>query len=155
MPQELEAEPFAFVRAFDDAGDVCDHERAAIRQRHDAKIGRERGERVIGDLGASSRDDGQERRLSGVRLAYEPDIGDELELELQQTLLPFLARLPFARRLVRGRGEVRIPLPAPPSAGNDDLISVQQHFAEQRAVALADDGAWRYGQNDVLTGAPR
>ena len=101
VPQELQPEPLPFVRAFDDARDVGDDERAVVAELHDAEVGRERRERIVGDLGPRGGDDRQQRRLAGVRLADEPDVGDELELELERARLAVLARLILARRLMR------------------------------------------------------
>ena len=39
VTQELQPEPFAFVRALDDARDVCDDERAGVAQLDDAEVG--------------------------------------------------------------------------------------------------------------------
>ena len=105
----------------------------ASRQLHDAEVGRQRRERIVRDLGTRGRDHRQQRRLAGVRLADEPDVGDELELELQRALLAFLARLPFARRLMRGRGEERVALSASTAARDDDLVAVREHLAERSA----------------------
>ena len=113
VAQELEAEPLALVRAFDDAGNVGDDERAVVAELHDAEVRRERRERIVGDLGTRRGDHREQRALAGVGLPDEADVGDELELELERATLAFLAGLPLARRLVRSRREERVALPAP------------------------------------------
>jgi hypothetical protein len=90
VPQKLQSESLPFVRAFDDAGNVGDDERSIPGQRHDAKVRNQRREGVIRDLGTRGGDDGQERRLAGVGLTYQPDIGDELELEFERPHLAVL-----------------------------------------------------------------
>ena len=52
MAQEPMPQPMPLVRAFNQAGHVGDDERALARQTHDAEIGHERRERVVGDLRA-------------------------------------------------------------------------------------------------------
>ena len=49
MAEEAVAEARAFVRALDQAGNVGEHEVDAA-DAHDAEVGVERGERIIGDL---------------------------------------------------------------------------------------------------------
>jgi hypothetical protein len=70
-------------------------------QRHDAEIGLEGGERVVGDLGPGRGNDRQQRALAGVRLTNQAHVGDELEDQLDFPVLALLARLPFAGSLMR------------------------------------------------------
>ena len=64
----------------------------------------------------------------------------------------FFARLPLARRLVRGRREERVSLSAAPALGDENLISVGEHLAQHlAAVDVAHDRSRRNGQHDVLT----
>src|SRR2546422_9080796 len=88
------------------------HEGAAVRQADDAEVRLERGERIIGDLGARRGDHREQCALARVRLAQEADVGDELEHQLQPPLLAVLARLPLAPALVRGGREARVAAPA-------------------------------------------
>ena len=50
VAQELVAEPRAFGRAFDQAGNVGDHEAAVVVDAHHAEVGVQRRERIVGDL---------------------------------------------------------------------------------------------------------
>ena len=154
--QKPKAETLAGVRALDDAGNVGDDEGAMIGQSDDAEVGLERGERIVGDLGAGRRHDREERALAGVGLAHEPHVGDELEHQLEAPLLTLLARLPLARRLVGGRGESRVPAAAPAAARNQQPVSGGQHLPEHRAgCGVLDDRSRRHRQLDVVGAGAR
>ena len=65
------AEPPALRRALDEPGDVGEDE-LVVAEPHDAEVGLEGGERVVGDLGLGRADRGDQRRLarrSGTRRA--------------------------------------------------------------------------------------
>ena len=69
MWQETQAEPFAFVRTFDDPGNVRHHEALAIVIRDDPQIGNEGGERVVSDLRFGGGDHAEQRALARIRKA--------------------------------------------------------------------------------------
>ena len=73
VTKELLAKAGAVARAFDEAGDIGDHELAVI-QSCDAEVWRQRGEGIVGDLGTRARESREEGRLSGVRQAREADV---------------------------------------------------------------------------------
>ena len=149
-------EPAPLVRAFDDSGNVGDDEGSVRRELHDAEVGAERRERVVADLGTRGRDHRQQRRLPGVRLPDEADVGDELELELQRARFAVLARLVLSRRLVRRRGEVRVALSAAPAARHDDAVAILEHLADSlRRLRVGDDGAHRNRHDDVARPSAR
>ncbi len=68
------AEALAAMRAFDEPGHVGDDEAAVAAQLHDAKVRRQRRERVVGNLGTRGRDACDQRGLAGVGEADEADI---------------------------------------------------------------------------------
>jgi hypothetical protein len=69
---------------------------------HDAEVGVQGREGVVGDLGLRIRNRGDQRRLAGVRLAQQADIGQHAQL--QPHLLDFTrpARRLLTRRTVGG-----------------------------------------------------
>ena len=75
-------------------GHVGDDEAAIVAQRHDAEVGRERRERVVGDLRTRRGDPRDQRGLAGVGESDQADVGNQLQL--QPKLLLF-ARLRPAR----------------------------------------------------------
>ena len=78
----------------------------------------ERGERIVGDLGAGPRQAPQQRRLAGVRQPHEPDVREQLQPQLERRLLAGQAVLGESRRLP-GRGREAPVARAPAAAARD------------------------------------
>src|SRR5262249_6599450 len=115
MPQELDAQPMPQVRAFNQPGDVGDHEAAEIIELHDSQLRLKRGERIIGDLGPRRRETRDQGRLSGIGEPDQADVGKQLQLEPEPALLAGMAGLVFRRRLVSGSGEAGISASSAPA----------------------------------------
>ena len=79
--QEVVPQPGAVAGAHDQARDVGEDELAVTRVKR-AQHRRERGERVVGHLGLGPRQRRQQRRLAGVGHADQPDVGQQLEPQL-------------------------------------------------------------------------
>ena len=109
--EEVVAEPGALAGALDQAGDVGEHELALVAFEH-AEHRRERRERVVGDLRRGARQPREQRGLAGVGQPDEPDVGEQLQPQLEPALLARQAALGEARRLARGRGEALVALAA-------------------------------------------
>ena len=75
MPQELVAQTEAAMRALDETRNVGEHEAAIVAQPDDAEIGRQRRERIVGDLGSRRGDARDQRRFARVWKSHEPDVG--------------------------------------------------------------------------------
>ena len=89
---------------------------------HDAEVGLEGGERVVGDLGLGRRDAGDQRALADVGEPDEGDVGQELELEPEPALLAHLALLGEGRRPAPvgqepGVAPAALAAGAPPASG--------------------------------------
>ena len=67
-------------RALDDAGNVRHHEAHALVDIHDAEVGVERGEVVVGDLRPRLGNDREQRRFADVGEADEAHVREQLEL---------------------------------------------------------------------------
>ena len=112
-------------------GHVGDDEAAIVAQRDDAEIGRQRRERVVGDLrtrGGDARDQGG---LAGVRKADQTDVGEQLQLQAQESLFAGLARFGPPRRAVGGRHELRVAAPAASSFRDQDPLAFFGEIGEQ------------------------
>ena len=88
--EEVVAEAGAVARALDQARDVGDHE-LAVGGLERAEVRLERRERVAGDLRLRAREPRDQRRLAGVRQPDEPDVGQQLEVQLDEALLAVAA----------------------------------------------------------------
>ena len=107
VAEEAVAEARAFVRAFDQAGNVGQHELAAVALDH-AELRVERGEGIVGDLRLGRAHRGEERRLAGVRQPDQAGVGDQLQPQPDPALLAVLAGIGVARRAVGRRLEMRV-----------------------------------------------
>src|SRR3569623_1096881 len=85
MFQKPHPEAGALGRAFDQAGDVGDHEAALIVDAHHPQAGNQGRKRVIRHFGPRRRDGADQRRLAGVGQAQEPDVGQHLQLQFEFT----------------------------------------------------------------------
>ncbi len=84
--EESDAEAGAFMRTFDEAGEIGDNKSAAefctvtagsAVGIHDSKIWFERREGIVRDFGARSRDDRNQRGFSGIGETDEADISEK------------------------------------------------------------------------------
>ena len=125
MAEETVTDANAFRRAFDQAGNIGEHEFAALVAHH-AELGHERGEGIIADLGLRVADRVDEGRFARIGQADKAHVGQQLQPQPHPHLLARNARLVLARGAV-GRGLV---------AG----VAAPAHSAFKEHDALADLG---------------
>ncbi len=101
MAEETGAETDAFMGAFDQARNIGHHKLGFIYV-DDAELRRQRGERIVGDLGPGARRSGEQRRLARVGQADQPDIGQHLEAQPDPAFGGGPAGIGAARRAVGG-----------------------------------------------------
>ena len=134
--EEVVAEPGAVGGALDQARDVGEHELAVVGVDR-AEHGLQRRERVRGDLRLRAGQAREQRGLAGVRQPDEPDVGEQLQLQLDPPSSP---GSPFSasRGAWRiGGGEVLVARARPSRRGPADLLA-GAHEVEAAAVpALA------------------
>ncbi len=118
MTQEAIAEARAFVRAFDQTGNVDHDERRFVRHANHAELRFDGRKRVIRNLGARRRHRRQERRLPGVRHADDAAIGQQAQLETHVAALSRFAALGKVRRLPHAIGKMLISKAAAAAARN-------------------------------------
>src|SRR3954468_18190469 len=95
------------MRALDQAGNVGRH-KAVVAYPHHAKVWLERRKRVGANLGPRGADDREQRRFAGIRKANQPDISQQLQLQVDLIRLARLAKLSDPRHLVGRSGEMDI-----------------------------------------------
>ena len=123
VAQELDAQSRAQMRAFDEPGHVGDHEGLLLGLFADgdhAEIRFQRGEGIVGDLGARGGDARDQRRLAGVGIADEADVGEQLEFQAEGAFLARAAQFVLARGLMRAGGKVLVAASAASAFGDDD-----------------------------------
>ena len=142
-------EALALAGALDEAGDVGDHVLVAVGGAHDAEMGLERGERVVGDLGLGGRDAADQRRLAHVGEPDQRHVGQQLELEAQPPLLADLALLGERRGPAAVGQELGVAAAAPPALGGDVAVAGRHEVGEHGALAVAHHGPLGHGDEHV------
>src|SRR5262245_25840005 len=139
MTQELVAESEAAMSALDEPGHVSNDEAAIVTEAHDAKIRRQRRERIVSDLRPRRRDARDKRRLAGVRKSHQADVGEQLEFEPQILDLALFARLHLPRRAVGCRRKARVAQPAAAAARDEHALTDFGEIGEEaeRFIAIA------------------
>src|SRR5579884_1312624 len=146
------------MRAFDEPGNVDHDEGLLVRHPHDAELRLERGERIVGDFWTRGRDDGEQRRFSGVRKPDDAAVGQQAQLQPQREAFSRLALFGKPRRLP-GAGREMLVAKAPAAALSDQNALARPaevgekpfRFAFGRAVDERSDG---HGDDEVLAAAP-
>src|SRR5215469_7657029 len=148
MPQELDAQTVAQVRALDKTGYVGYYE-GRIVDTHHAEIWLERSEWIVGDLRPRRRYTRDQSRFPGVRKPDQSHISKQLQLEPQMPLFAGLTGLMLGRCLTRRSGEMLIPTAAPPTPRYREAVAraseVMEHFAR---IFVVNDRSNGYRQVD-------
>ena len=135
VAQEVVAEAAALAGALDQAGHVGDGERR-VAGAHDAEVGHQGGERVVGDLGPGPRHRGDQAGLARAGEADQADVGDDLELEADVELVAGLAEQREAGRLALAAGQRGVAETAAAAGRDDHLGAGADHVGEDRAVGV-------------------
>src|SRR5437773_8071131 len=155
MPEELVPQAGTFGCSFDEPGDVGDHEASIDPGTNHSEMRMQGSRRVVGNLGAGSRDGANERGFSGIGKSQQSDIGKHFQLELERTMLAGLAGSRFSGRAVGARFEIDIaeaPF-ASPREQCDLLVhgEVGDHFS---GLPVRDHRTGRHAQYNVIGALP-
>nr|BFF11553.1 hypothetical protein GCM10025699_28560 [Microbacterium flavescens] len=151
VAEELEAQALALARALDEAGNVGDGEPDFSRL-HDAEVGVQRGERVVGDLRPRGRDGRDQTGLAGRGEADQSHIGHGLQLELDVAFPSGGAEQREAGRLPLGVRQRRVAEPAEAAGGDDEAHAGVDHVDESLARGILHHRADRHGELERLAG---
>ncbi len=133
--EELETEPLAFGRAFDDARDVGNDEFL-----ENAQMRIKRREGVAPDFRLGIRDGVDERTLARIRIADEPEVGKQAEFDMKMPSLARLAGSRLVRSRVSRRFEMFVPETALAALEHKDLLSGFSELVFFSCLVLGDDG---------------
>src|SRR5881394_359310 len=140
-----------FMRAFNQSGNVRDHERVEITEIDHAQMRFKRRERIISDLRLRRRHRGNERRLAGVRETNQPHVRQQLQFQLQLTFFTVAAFLVITRRAICRSRKVRIAKSAAATLRRLPALTVfgkvKQQFARYRIENLSSN---RHADNDII-----
>ena len=153
MAQESDPQPRAGVGSLDQPGDVGQREHQTVLQLRDPQVGMQRGERIGGDLGVRAGEGTQQCRLARVGQPDQAHVSDQLELQVDASLLARFAQLGCAGSAPGCGGEARVAAPTAPAARHHKpgvtAVEIDEH-----AVALAHHRARGHVQQDVGAIAP-
>ncbi len=121
MAEEAVADASAFRRALDQAGNVGEHEFAALVM-DNAKLRVQRRERIVAHLGMRVGEFVDKGRLSGIGQADKADVGEQLETQPDPHLLARLAGLMLARGTIGRRLVAGVAAPPQPAFQQRDPL---------------------------------
>ncbi len=103
--------------------------------------------------GVAARQAGQQGRFTGVRLAQQSHVRDQLEFQHHVAVFAFAAGFGLAGGAVDGGGELFVALAAVAAAGDHHLVAVGAEVAERvTAFRIFDEGAGGNLDQDVVGG---
>src|SRR3990167_8102266 len=154
------SEPAAFVGPFDQPRNVGEDDRCAVFRTQGAEIGRQRGERIIGDFGPRGGQRGQERGLAAVGKSDDGQIGEELERKPDAQRATGRAMECEPGEAIFRRCEPRVSSTAAPAARDGKPFAVRYQIGDEiRAVRAGtlrlqeNLGTDRDANGQVLCGA--
>ena len=100
VPQELYAESLTFVCSLDQPGYIGHQEALVFADRNDSQARLKRCERIVGDLGMGGRDAGNQGRFSDVRETDQSHIGQQFQLQPNDSFFRGSSGLKMSRGLV-------------------------------------------------------
>ena len=123
MPQEQMAQTSAIRSALNEAWHIGHHKALLRADAHHAQIGVQSGERVVCNFGARVRNGGNQCGLACIGHAQQPDIGQDLQLELEFFFLARPARCFLTRRTIDGALEAHIAKATIAALGNHENLA--------------------------------
>ena len=149
VPQEFQPESSATRCARNEARHVGDGEHTTGGL-HDAEVGLQCGERIVGDLRLGRREHRHQRRLARRREANESDVGDGLQFENEIAVLPLLTEEREARRLARLGRQRRVAESATSARGGVERRTLPDQVGKDRSVLVEHDGAVRHVEDQIV-----
>ena len=155
MAQELVAQATALVGTLDKAGNVRHSERLELGVGHNAHIGHQGGEGVVGNFGTRRAEHAEQGGLAGIGEAHQTHIRQDLQLQLNLHFPARAAGSGIARRLLGGGLEAGVALAAM-AAIKQHLALVRQGQIQQQLArgGIAHLGARRNLDHHILAATP-
>ena len=131
MAQETQSQSASLTGSLDDTGDIGHDKRLLAAIRHDAQIGLQSRERIVGNLGLSGADDAEQGGFSRIRKAHKAYIGQQFQLQDDRFLDTLLARLGKTRRLAGSGLEVLIAQTTTSTTQQAHDLSILGHVTQE------------------------
>src|SRR5829696_7935407 len=120
VSQEVVAETSPFAGTLDKSRHISDRESDVSSDDH-AKIRRERGERIVGDFRPGAGYRRYQRRLPGIGVTNQPDVGHQFELQRDGSRFTFLAEQGETGRFAATGRESGVAQSAPTAPGGNNF----------------------------------
>lgn len=151
VAEESMPETSTFTCALDQTRNIGDDVLESIVESNDTKVGFESREGIVGDLGLCRRNARDERGLTYVGIPDERNVGHELDFEIEPAFLTNLALLGERRGPAGVREETGIALATLPTSGRHPAIPLGHKISEDSAIAVKNDGSFRYMDKEVIS----
>ena len=155
MPEELVPKPYASMSTLDQTRDVHQHS-PLLPYLHDTQHGLQRSEWIGGDFRMGGRQGSKHAGLTGVRLADDADIRDQLELQPGCELAAPFTLFSEERVPVCRGGIPRVPS-APQTPRYEHMLTGLLQIdgaGVPRGIHKCHDGAFRYADFHILAAGP-
>ena len=149
VAQELVAKPSTFGRAIDQARNIG-HDHLAFASAHHAQVGHQGRERIVGNLGASSRDARDKGALTRIGETHEGHVGEEPKLDVVPNLLAHLALLGKGRHPTLVGQELGVASPTSSAFSCEPAVASVNQVGDDLATAIADHRALWHGHNQIF-----
>ena len=137
---------------FDQTGHIGHHEALARTHTNHTQIGVQGGERIIGNFGAGIGDGRDQGGLARIGHPQKAHIGQDLELEFDESLFTQLAGCFLSWRAVDGALKAHIAKSTLTSLGHHDELTWCQELVQDFACfGVCNDGAHRHFENNVIS----
>ena len=139
-----------FRGTFDQAWQVSHHEALLRANAYHAKIGVQRGERIVGNARPGIGNSADQGRFTGIRHAQQSNVSQHLEFQLEALDFTRPAGRFLPWRTIDGALEAHVAEAAVAALGNGDHVARRQQFIQHFAgFGVGDDGADRHLEDDV------
>ena len=149
MLEELVTETLAFAGTFQKTRNVSDHKAVTV-QLHNAEYGFERGEGVVANFRAATRNLVHETGLACVRESDEAYICHELQFQEEFAFFALFAGGTLARGLVGRRCKMLVAHAALSAASGNPFLTGFGKVCEDSSFGIFNDGAARNIYNQVF-----
>ena len=145
--------PSPEMRSFDQPGNIRQRETFLAGDRHAADIGRQRRERVGGDLRPRRAERSQQRRFAGVRKSDQSGLRDQPQLHPDPALLARRSGRRDSRRAAGRRGEVHVAAAAFAALRDHRRVTRHHEVGERLAALLVEHDRAGWHSHDDVVGA--
>ena len=152
MAQETQSQATTLAGTLDDAGNIGHDKRLLSTIGHDAQVGLQRREGIVGNFGLGSADDAQQGGFARIGKAHQTDVGQQFQLQDDSLFNAFLARLGKTRCLACRRLEMLVAQAAAAATQQAHDLTILGHVTQELPrLGIIHRCATRHLDGAVLT----